>query len=201
MAPPAAPPARSPLRQWPIRLRLAGRLRRDELHGQRSTVSGGPYTVVTSGLTATSYFDNTVVNGTTYYYVISAVNAGGEGGASIQLMVTPNDNPLRAHLRFDEISGATVADTTGNGWNGTLVGGSTYMAGKINNAVSLSGTTNYATLPTGVIAGLGNFTISVWVKPNSFSNTRESSISERGRLNYLFLTTPRRTRRTQPSAI
>ncbi|MEO7101160.1 MAG: LamG-like jellyroll fold domain-containing protein [Luteolibacter sp.] len=137
---------------------------------KRSTVSGGPYTVIASGLTTTSYFDTTVVNGTTYYYVISAVNAGGESTASIQLVVTPNNNPLRAHLRFDEISGATVTDTSGNGWNGTLVNGSTFTTGKINNAVSLSGSTNYATLPTGVIAGLNNFTISAWVKLNSTSN-------------------------------
>ncbi|MEO7933317.1 MAG: LamG-like jellyroll fold domain-containing protein [Chthoniobacterales bacterium] len=134
---------------------------------KRSTVSGGPYTVLASGLTTTSYFDSTVVNGTTYYYVISAVNAGGEGDSSTELVVTPNSNPLRAHLRFDQISGATVTDSSGNGWNGTLVGSSTYTVGKINNAVSLSGSTNYATLPTGVIAGLNNFTISAWVKLNS----------------------------------
>ena len=137
---------------------------------KRSTVSGGPYTVIVSGLTTTSYFDTTVVNGTTYYYVITASGAGGEGAASIQLVVTPNDNPLRAHLRFDQISGATVTDTSGNGWNGTFLGGSTYVAGKINNAVSLSGSTNYATLPTGVVAGLNNFTISAWVKLNGTSN-------------------------------
>jgi fibronectin type 3 domain-containing protein len=137
---------------------------------KRSTVSGGPYSVIASGLTATNYFDSTVVNGTTYYYVITAVNAGGESGTSIQLVVTPNDNPLRAHLRFDELSGANVTDSSGNGWNGTLVNGSTYTAGKINNAVSLSGSSNYATLPTGVVAGLNNLTISAWVKLNSATN-------------------------------
>lgn len=155
---------------------------------KRSTVSGGPYTVIASGLTPTNYFDNTVVNGMTYYYVISAVNAGGEGDASIQLVVTPNNNPLRAHLRFDEISGATVADTSGNGWNATLVGGSTYTAGKINNAVSLSGSTNYATLPTGVIAGLGNCTISTWVKVNAVVNFSRIFDFGTGTTNYMFLT-------------
>ncbi|MBW8780689.1 MAG: alginate lyase family protein [Verrucomicrobia bacterium] len=155
---------------------------------KRSTVSGGPYTVLVSGLTATSYFDNTVVNGTTYYYVITAVNAGGEGAASTQLVVTPNNNPLRAHLRFDEINGTTtVTDTSGNGWNATLVGGSTYTAGKINNAVSLSGSTNYATLPTGVVAGLGNCTLSTWVKLNSLSTWARLFDFGTGTTNYMFL--------------
>jgi fibronectin type 3 domain-containing protein len=155
---------------------------------KRSTVSGGPYTVIASGLATTSYFDNTAVNGTTYYYVISAVNAGGEGDSSIQLVVTPNDNPLRAHLRFDQTSGATVTDTSGNGWNGTLVGGSTYAAGKINNAVSLSGTSNYATMPTGVIAGLGDCTLSTWVKLNSLSTFARIFDFGTGTTNYMFLT-------------
>ena len=156
---------------------------------KRSTVSGGPYTVLASGLTATSYFDNTVVNGTTYYYVISAMNAGGEGAASTQLVVTPNNNPLRAHLRFDEINGTTtVTDASGNGWNATLVGGSTYTASKINNAVNLSGITNYATLPTGVIAGLGNCTLSLWVKPSSFTSFARIFDFGTGTNNYMFLT-------------
>jgi len=43
---------------------------------QRSTTNGGPYTVVAS-LTNTSYTDTGLVNGTVYYYVVSAVSAPG----------------------------------------------------------------------------------------------------------------------------
>ena len=42
----------------------------------RSTINGGPYTNVAS-LVGTSYTDTNVVNGTTYYYVVSAVSAPG----------------------------------------------------------------------------------------------------------------------------
>ncbi len=42
----------------------------------RSTINGGPYTNVAS-LPGTSYTDTSVVNGTTYYYVVSAVSAPG----------------------------------------------------------------------------------------------------------------------------
>jgi hypothetical protein len=45
----------------------------------RSTVSGGPYTMInTSPDSTTSYTDSTVVSGDTYYYVATAVNASSE---------------------------------------------------------------------------------------------------------------------------
>ena len=43
---------------------------------KRSTNNRGPYVVIGSP-SATSATDSSVVNGTTYYYVVSAVNAGG----------------------------------------------------------------------------------------------------------------------------
>ena len=48
---------------------------------KRATLSGGPYTTVVSGLGTTSYTDTGIANGTTYYYVASAVDA--KGGKSV----------------------------------------------------------------------------------------------------------------------
>ncbi|HXJ56559.1 MAG TPA: fibronectin type III domain-containing protein, partial [Verrucomicrobiae bacterium] len=56
---------------------------------KRSTVSGGPYTTIASGVTTTAYTDTTAANGTTYYYVVTAVNAAGEGPDSNQAVATP----------------------------------------------------------------------------------------------------------------
>jgi len=57
---------------------------------KRATTSGGPYTNVATNVTATSYSNTGLTNGTTYYYVVSAVNAAGEGANSAQVSVTPS---------------------------------------------------------------------------------------------------------------
>ncbi|WP_144028826.1 fibronectin type III domain-containing protein, partial [Paenibacillus tyrfis] len=59
---------------------------------KRSTTAGGPYTEISTVNSATyaSYLDTTVVNGTTYYYVVTAVNAAGESPNSNEASATPN---------------------------------------------------------------------------------------------------------------
>ncbi|WP_254450282.1 cellulose binding domain-containing protein [Cohnella herbarum] len=56
---------------------------------KRAATSGGPYTNVATGLTATSYSNTGLTNGTTYYYVVSAVNSVGESANSAQASATP----------------------------------------------------------------------------------------------------------------
>ncbi|QJD87157.1 cellulase family glycosylhydrolase [Cohnella herbarum] len=56
---------------------------------KRAATSGGPYTNVATGLTATSYTNTGLTNGTAYYYVVSAVNAAGESANSAQATATP----------------------------------------------------------------------------------------------------------------
>ena len=56
---------------------------------KRSATSGGPYTVVASNIKAAQYTDSGLVNGTTYYYVVSAVNFLGESADSTEVSGTP----------------------------------------------------------------------------------------------------------------
>jgi autotransporter-associated beta strand protein len=54
---------------------------------KRGTSSGNETTLVNTA--GTSYTNTGLANGTTYYYVVSAVNAGGEGANSREALATP----------------------------------------------------------------------------------------------------------------
>jgi beta-lactamase superfamily II metal-dependent hydrolase len=56
---------------------------------KRATVTGGPYTNVATNIASPSHNDTTAVNGTTYFYVVSALNASGEGANSSEVSATP----------------------------------------------------------------------------------------------------------------
>ena len=80
------------------------------------------------------------------------------------------DTMTMAQLPFDETGGTKAFDATGNGWNGTLVGGATQVAGKSGNAVDLSGTNQYVALPSGVVSGDDTITVAAWVNLDTVSN-------------------------------
>ena len=57
---------------------------------KRSLNSGGPYETIAAGVIATTFADTSVTNGTTYYYVITALNPFGESGESAEILATPH---------------------------------------------------------------------------------------------------------------
>ncbi|HKX62202.1 MAG TPA: immunoglobulin domain-containing protein [Verrucomicrobiae bacterium] len=59
---------------------------------KRSLTPGGPYDILATNLT-TIYVDTAVVNGTTYYYVVSAFNGLGESSNSTEVIGTPKAAP------------------------------------------------------------------------------------------------------------
>jgi len=71
-------------------------------HLKRSTTSGSGYTTIAS-VADGSFVDDGVVNGTTYYYVVSAENAGGEGDESGQVTAKPF-----APISPDELAGPEI---------------------------------------------------------------------------------------------
>ncbi len=54
----------------------------------RSTTNGGPYTQIATA-TSTTYSDTSLTNGSTYYYVVTAVDTAGQSGNSNQASATP----------------------------------------------------------------------------------------------------------------
>ena len=99
---------------------------------KRSAFSGGPTTTVASGVTGSSYTDKSVINGTTYYYTVTATNAAGTSDNSPADSATPehpmvnvatggaaNDsanNPTNARSAFDQNSGTEWFHTGVSGW-------------------------------------------------------------------------------------
>jgi hypothetical protein len=60
----------------------------------RSTANGGPYTNIALWVTNNSYTDTNLSNGTTYYYVVTAVNPGDESSNSTQIVVVNKTTPV-----------------------------------------------------------------------------------------------------------
>ncbi len=153
---------------------------------KRATTSGGSYTTLASGVTTTTYSDTTAVDGTTYYYVVSGTNLGGESSNSAEASVIFTQP--KAWLKFDETSGTSAADASGNSWTGTLVNGPTWSAGRSNNTVDLDGSNDYVTLPSGVVNGLTTCTLMAWVDLDAIANWARVFDFGTGTTNYMFLT-------------
>jgi hypothetical protein len=91
-------------------------------HVKRSTTTGGPYTQVGAPTSAT-YTDTGLTNGTTYFYVVSAVNSAGESANSTQAGAVPSAtaasnvtitaNPASAKAISKYIYGANIPAVSG----------------------------------------------------------------------------------------
>jgi concanavalin A-like lectin/glucanase superfamily protein/N,N-dimethylformamidase beta subunit-like protein/Big-like domain-containing protein len=67
--------------------------------------------------------------------------------------------------RFDEINGTTTPDSSGNALTGTL-NGPTLTAGRVNNALSFNGTTDYVQIGAQQSLVMSNsLTVSAWIFP------------------------------------
>ena len=77
---------------------------------KRSLVSGGSHAWIAS-TTATNYADAQVTNGTTYFYVVSAVNTNGEGLDSARVSATPEPprtNSMIGNVFSDDFSSSSI---------------------------------------------------------------------------------------------
>jgi len=60
---------------------------------KRGTTEGGPYVTIAANLTATTWTDTTILNGTAYYYVVTAGNPAGESPNSNEVAAIPTAPP------------------------------------------------------------------------------------------------------------
>lgn len=105
---------------------------------KRATVSGGPYATISSP-TGITYTDTGLTNGTTYYYVVSAVNENGESANSAQVAATPNASlPYTIQAESGAISGGTF-DSNNAGFNGTGFANLALAAGSYLQFTNLNG--------------------------------------------------------------
>jgi fibronectin type 3 domain-containing protein len=69
-------------------------------HLKRATTSGGPYTQIAAPA-VTSLVDSALTNGTTYFYVVSALNSAGESSNSAQASATPTGSAPDVTITID----------------------------------------------------------------------------------------------------
>jgi fibronectin type 3 domain-containing protein len=108
---------------------------------KRSTTNGGPYTTIATGVTATNFTNTQLVNGTTFFYVVSAVNAAGESGNSNQASATPLGTPPAAPTGLTATAGNAQVSLNWNASSG---------AASYNVKRSTTNGGPYTTIATGV---------------------------------------------------
>jgi autotransporter-associated beta strand protein len=143
---------------------------------KRSTTNGGPYAIIASP-TTNNYTDAGLLNGMTYFYVVSSTNIFGESTNSAQISVTPSIGPLITAASASPnpvypgqtviISAAVTAQANPIGTvtvDASAIGGSTNQtlisdgAGKYTNSITVGATTpvGIQTLTANASDNLGN---------------------------------------------
>jgi len=78
-----------------------------------------------------------------------------------------------AWYKLDESSGNSAADASGNGLTASLVNAPTFTAGQNGNALTLNGTTQYATVQNAAALNpTSAITLSAWVKATDWAGNR-----------------------------
>jgi hypothetical protein len=115
-----------------------------------------------------------MTEGQQYQLTLSGIaDAAGNVITSINQNVTytPTNvgNGLLAYWSFDQVSGSTVADDSGNGHNGSNQGASPISNGMFGGAMHFDGVNDYISVPSFDIPSSG-LSISAWIRSNRFAN-------------------------------
>jgi fibronectin type 3 domain-containing protein len=148
----------------------------------RGTSSGGE-TLLASGVTSTSYTDNSAANGTKYYYIVKAVDSAGTSGPSNEVSATPQSSTQpppaptgltataadhQVALTWNASTGATsynVYRSTSSGTEALLVSGVTST--NYTDTGLTDGTTYFYKVKAANSAGLSGFSGEVSATPHA----------------------------------
>jgi C1A family cysteine protease len=142
-----------------------------------SPAAGGTVSTVDTGLT----------NGTTYYYAVFSKDTGNlwndtvQAGSNADTAVPSLPGGPTGYWRFNEGSGATTADSSGNGNHGSISGASWTTSIDESYALSCDGTGDYVSVPhSSTLTFSGPFTIEAWIKPKIYSGYKAIVVKRGG---------------------
>jgi chitodextrinase len=139
-------------------------------------------------ITGTSYVDTGLIPSTSYTYQVKATDAAGNfspysNTATTTTLATVSG--LVAAYSFDEGTGTTVTDRSGNGNTGTLSNTSWTNAGKYGNALVFNGTSSRVTINDAPSLRLTSaMTLEAWVNPSTVTSAWRDVIYKGGNDNY-----------------
>jgi hypothetical protein len=85
------------------------------------------------------------------------------GGLRSMAAIPGPTQGLVAYWAFDEGTGSTAADSSGNGYTMSLVNGPAWTAGKLGGALSFNGVNNYALVPSLNLGTNPAVSVSLWL--------------------------------------
>lgn len=104
-----------------------------------------------------------------FFSVVAIAAHAAAGGASVTLNAPPNDLGLVGYWSFDsgDVSGTTVLDQSGDGNNGTTANDPKQVPGKLAQALSFNGTSQYVSVPYSASLAPPVVSVSAWAYYNS----------------------------------
>ncbi len=128
----------------------------------------------------TNYTDASLSAGTYFYKVTAEDVAGNVGPASNEASATIVGGPAIASYGFEEGTGSTTVDISGNSNNGTISNATWSTAGKFGKALSFNGTNASVSIPDSSLLDLTTgMTIEGWVNPAASGGFRTMMVKER----------------------
>ncbi len=138
------------------------------------------------GVVTNSNFSPALAFATNYFWRVDEITGANTNvGAVWSFAIAPLPSLVHRYS-FSESGGTSAADSVGGpAWTGTLPVGGTLSGGQLTLA---SASSQYASLPPGIVSALTNFTIEVWVKLNSTANWTRIFDFGNNTTSYMFLT-------------